>query len=292
MVPTPAECRRASDILQFYFPRRGERGSLPRFSTVGADGFIRGNRRRTPRARRLGGEMVVAMKSAEHRASDDIATVERRASSQSRNLRRHRSPLANALMRSCLVEEPTVFVEQPLQVCLIQDKHMVNALSAQRPNEPFHVAVRFGARIGVRTTLAPAPSATASNSRPNFASLSRKRNLGPWPNNVSSRSCCASHSLVVAARRILRATQDASSRTRSGSETRGRVLRTDRNTRSRPPGLSSTAKVPRIGRTQCGSVSAAMVRYGTMDRNGSDRLALLRLLSLVGHSCMFGGALI
>jgi hypothetical protein len=57
-----------------------------------------------------------------------------------------------------------------------------------------------------RTTVGALLSACARS--PNLASWLRRRNFGPRPNGVSSRSCCASQALVgsrvVTARRTLR----------------------------------------------------------------------------------------
>ncbi|MFT5431239.1 MAG: hypothetical protein ACI9OJ_001918 [Myxococcota bacterium] len=55
------------------------------------------------------------------------------------------------------------------------------------------MAFKFGQRGGMRTTSMPEPSASAAKWRPNLPSLWRMRNLGPSPNDVASRSCCAAH---------------------------------------------------------------------------------------------------
>jgi tetratricopeptide (TPR) repeat protein len=75
---------------------------------VGADRLVLGILRAGKRAPRLGSELAIVMELAPDWSSDDSPAVERGASSQGRTFRRSRPPVANALMRSCIVEEIAV----------------------------------------------------------------------------------------------------------------------------------------------------------------------------------------
>jgi hypothetical protein len=86
---------------------------------------------------------------------------------------------------------------------------MVEAFPPQRADEPLDAAVRLG-RHHRRShhSRADALGYFVERAAELRVVIARKRNLGPWPNGVSSRNCCANHSLVgshvVTARKILR----------------------------------------------------------------------------------------
>jgi hypothetical protein len=107
-----------------------------------------------------------------------------------------RNSLANALVRACTVEVLAVSTKNESKMLLAENDHVIEALGADAPQEPLAHAFAFGARTGVRRTLMPLPSATASKQAPNLSSLSRIRNFGASPHAVASRSCCATQALV------------------------------------------------------------------------------------------------
>src|SRR5262249_31179893 len=105
-----------------------------------------------------------------------------------------RDPLANSLVRSSAVKVIAIPIENGPKVLLAENDHVIEALATDAAQES--LANRVRVRIGVRKTVIPVPSATASKDGPNLSSLSRIRKRGPLPHSVASRSCCFTHALV------------------------------------------------------------------------------------------------
>jgi hypothetical protein len=63
---------------------------------------------------------------------------------------------------------PGVLGQDTTQMPLAEDQHMVQALAARCPREPFGECVRLRDRTGVLITLVPFPDKTSSNVSVNF----------------------------------------------------------------------------------------------------------------------------
>lgn len=127
------------------------------------------------------------MQPAEHRPTDDLACRVGYG-------RRHppaRRPLAQAPMRSPLIEVRNVLVQHPLKVALVEDEHMVQTLTPRRSDPP--LSKRFRPRRPHRR----ADPRDRSNSIPNRPSRSRIRYRGESRSRPHAPTTCwAAHAAV------------------------------------------------------------------------------------------------
>src|SRR5260370_42654208 len=91
------------------------------------------------------------MEAAEAWASEDGAGVEGRASGQGGPIRCRRPPLADSLMRSCLIEKTAVFVEHLLQLHFAHGADKWSSYA--EPAAPFRCRVRADATMVIRDEL-------------------------------------------------------------------------------------------------------------------------------------------
>ena len=104
---------------------------------------------------RSGGAAIVVVQTAEHGESDDLARLRRLY------LRWHRNTLADALVRSDMVEVAGVLPDDFCQMALIEDEHVVKALSVKTSEKLSQKEFALGAWKGVRMTSIPESAATA-----------------------------------------------------------------------------------------------------------------------------------
>ena len=78
-------------------------------------------------------------------------------------------------MRTSLIVEADVAVEDPTQAGFPDDEQVVEALLARRPDPPLGDRIRVGRAIGVRMIATPSLRKTASKARTNLLSRSWSR---------------------------------------------------------------------------------------------------------------------
>jgi hypothetical protein len=144
------------------------------------------------------GELIVMMKPAEDRSTDDCAKGEGRVGRQGGTIGGRRSALADALVWPRVVEEAGVLVEDPLQVSLVQHEHMIETLTAERSDESLDMTVGLGRHHRCPHDVNPCALGDSIKGDAELRIVVAQQILGPVPKGLSSRSRWASHSLVGA----------------------------------------------------------------------------------------------
>jgi hypothetical protein len=99
------------------------------------------------------GLLINVMMASEHRNRDDhtsLITSMRRAFSRCAG-----GPLSQRSMRAPVVEIADIFGQDPLQMALIEDEHVVQALGSDGSHPAFGMALARGDLNGVRTWAIP-----------------------------------------------------------------------------------------------------------------------------------------
>ena len=127
-----------------------------------------------------GGALVDVMKAAEHGPSSDRPRCDDSRWSGRLKLERLVGPVA--------VVEAGELRQHLAEVGLVQHDEVIEALSAEGPDDPLGDGVRRGARTGVSSVCTPRASARSAKSPPKTASRSRRRKRGRRPHAVASTS--------------------------------------------------------------------------------------------------------
>jgi hypothetical protein len=84
-------------------------------------------------------------------------------------------------MGSCLVEVGHIRLEDAVELPLLQDEQVIEALTPDTAQKPLTAGIGSRGVVGVLSISMPLVLATRSKATPNLLSLSRMRYFGPTP---------------------------------------------------------------------------------------------------------------